>query len=774
MKIKKMIKNKSKLFKKGFSIFLTGFLLVQPFFGLVSASDFEDLASDYEWDYNDGDLYDPSGSGDDYEWDYNDGSDDEPDSDYVWDYDSGSGDDGSDSVSDYDWYYYSDDEPASDYVWDYDSGSGDDGSEPVSDDDWYYYSDDEPDSDSVWDYDSYYDEYAESNDCWDECAYVGKTEYSGNSYRTCGNYDSDCCLEWSQWYIDNPDPSCSDECSYSGQHECSGTSGKTCGDYDSDCCLEWSSFDTCDSQCYFCGDGTCDLSCGETSSNCSSDCGPSCSSHDNEQCYSNDLYWYDSCGAREEKSEECGSDSWTDNYRCSGNVVQKEKIERGCNCDACYDNYIWEDYEDCSNTGRVCQNDQCVFIAPPTLYVNLEATPSSGEAPLNNVDLRASVSGSAEGTINYKFDCENDGSWDKQIFSTNSNPYTALDVCDYSSAGNYTARVMVEREDASPAEDTVSIYVHENSNEPPEADAGSDRELYEGDSITLYGYGYDPDGGSVDYRWSCSGGSLYNSDDDRPTFNAPSNVSSNRYYTCTLTVEDNEGLTDSDSASILVKDREDNDDGDDIILNIRKAVKNLTRGDDVWYNSLKADPGDLLMFRIRVTSEGSDTAYDVKIEEDLPNQITYKGDLEIDGDNESDDITEEDLEIGDIRLGDTKIITFEARVESKSEFDYGRTDLINEARAYNSEDSDTDDCKIMVDRKGVAGASTISTGITDNIFGSLVLPFALSLLLVWLLSSKLINLDEWAEGKRKMVKSYQTNRALQSKIIKIKTENLKV
>ena len=724
MKIKKMIKNKSKLVKKGFSIFLTGFLLIQPVFGLVSASDFEDPTSDYVWDYNDG----------------------------------------------------SDDEPASDYVWDYDSGSGDDGSEPVSDYDWYYYSDDEPASDYVWDYDSYYDESAESNDCndcWDECAYVGKTEYSGNSYRTCGNYDSDCCLEWSQWYTNDPDPSCWDECSYSGQYECSGTSGKTCGDYDSDCCLEWSSFDTCDSQCYSCGDGTCDSSCGETSSNCSSDCGLSCFPHDNEQCYSNDLYWYDSCGAREEKSEECGSNSWTDNYRCSGDIVQREKIERGCDYSACYDNSIWEDYEDCSDTGRICQNDQCVFIAPPTLYVNLEATPSSGEAPLNNVDLRASVSGSAEGTINYKFDCRNDGSWDKQISSTNSNPYTAVDVCDYSSAGNYTARVMVEREDASPAEDTVSIYVYENSNEPPEADAGSDRELYEGDSITLYGYGYDPDGGSVDYRWSCSGGSLYNSDDDRPTFNAPSNVSSNRYYTCTLTVEDNEGLTDSDSASVLVKNKDD-DDGDDVILNIRKAVKNLTRGDDVWYNSLKADPGDLLMFRIRVSSEGSDTAYDVKIEEDLPSKITYKGDLEIDGDNESEDITEEDLEIGDIRPGDTKIITFEARVESKSEFDYGRTDLINEARAYNSEDSDTDDCKIMVDKAGVAGASTISTGITDNIFGSLVIPFVLSLLLVWLLSSKLINLDEWAEGKRKMVKSYQTNRALQSKIIKIKTENLKV
>ena len=107
--------------------------------------------------------------------------------------------------------------------------------------------------------------------CADECAYIGQTDTSGDSYRFCGDYDSDCCYEWSQWYT-NP-PTCADECAYVGQHECSGTSGKTCGNYDSDCCLEWSSWQSCDSQCYYCGDGTCNSSCGETSYNCSSDCG---------------------------------------------------------------------------------------------------------------------------------------------------------------------------------------------------------------------------------------------------------------------------------------------------------------------------------------------------------------------------------------------------------------------------------------------------------------------------------------------------------------------
>ncbi len=113
-----------------------------------------------------------------------------------------------------------------------------------------------------------------SETCADECAYIGQIQTLGDSYRTCGNYDSDCCYEWSSWQTDTPDPpTCADECAYIGQHQCSGTSGQTCGNYDSDCCYEWSSWNSCDSQCYSCGDGTCNSACGETSSNCPSDCG---------------------------------------------------------------------------------------------------------------------------------------------------------------------------------------------------------------------------------------------------------------------------------------------------------------------------------------------------------------------------------------------------------------------------------------------------------------------------------------------------------------------
>lgn len=80
-----------------------------------------------------------------------------------------------------------------------------------------------------------------------------------------------------------------------------------------------------------------------------------------------------------------------------------------------------------------------------SLAVDFFASPAFGEAPLNNVDLTVLVSGTATGDIIYKFDCTNDGTWEK-VQTTNSTRYTIADLCGYASPGFYTAKVRVERE----------------------------------------------------------------------------------------------------------------------------------------------------------------------------------------------------------------------------------------------------------------------------------------------------------------------------------------
>ncbi|MFA4998833.1 MAG: PKD domain-containing protein [Candidatus Paceibacterota bacterium] len=188
------------------------------------------------------------------------------------------------------------------------------------------------------------------------------------------------------------------------------------------------------------------------------------------------------------------------------------------------------------------------------LFVSLSPNPSSGNAPLNNVSLTADLSGTASGDATFKYDCTNDGSWER-ITSANSNSNTAYSLCNYYSSGNYTAKVEVTRGGVTNYA-TAVVYVYDNNqtNHAPTANAGPDKDVYENQSTTLEGSGYDQDGDPLYYSWSCTGGSLSSYSIARPTYTAPS-VSYNNYYNCVLTVRDDEGLSASDNMVVYVREQ---------------------------------------------------------------------------------------------------------------------------------------------------------------------------------------------------------------------------
>jgi len=93
----------------------------------------------------------------------------------------------------------------------------------------------------------------------------------------------------------------------------------------------------------------------------------------------------------------------------------------------------------------------------PILTVDFSADSSSGKVPLKDVGLIAYVSGTATGDITYKFDCTDDGTWEK-IQVTDSTSHTASDLCDYTLAGIYTTKVKIEREGVQ-VEGTTQIIV---------------------------------------------------------------------------------------------------------------------------------------------------------------------------------------------------------------------------------------------------------------------------------------------------------------------------
>jgi len=113
------------------------------------------------------------------------------------------------------------------------------------------------------------------------------------------------------------------------------------------------------------------------------------------------------------------------------------------------------------------QDTLVVAVNNPSISVGLTADPSFGTDTLENVDLRAIVSGSMYGTINYKFDCTNDASWELEVSNQSTDDYTAVDVCSYLTPASYTAKTFVQRGTGS-AEDTVNINVVDSECTPGE------------------------------------------------------------------------------------------------------------------------------------------------------------------------------------------------------------------------------------------------------------------------------------------------------------------
>jgi hypothetical protein len=111
------------------------------------------------------------------------------------------------------------------------------------------------------------------------------------------------------------------------------------------------------------------------------------------------------------------------------------------------------------NFGQEASDTVSILVKNQTLSVTLEAIPNSGHSPLYDVDLKATVSGTATGSITYKFDCTGDGTFEYEFYNTTENPKTVSDACDYFTGGTFNAKVYVERGLALPAWAQATIMV---------------------------------------------------------------------------------------------------------------------------------------------------------------------------------------------------------------------------------------------------------------------------------------------------------------------------
>ena len=136
-----------------------------------------------------------------------------------------------------------------------------------------------------------------ASDCKDECEAAGQKKCELDQVVVCGAYDEDPCLDWGSPVPCEGDlvcsggsctTSCEDGCAVAGTKQCQGNGVATCGDYNSDGCLEWGTVEYCEGA-QACQSGFCTETCVDActvagATKCSSDTVLTCGDSDDDSC----------------------------------------------------------------------------------------------------------------------------------------------------------------------------------------------------------------------------------------------------------------------------------------------------------------------------------------------------------------------------------------------------------------------------------------------------------------------------------------------------------
>jgi len=181
-----------------------------------------------------------------------------------------------------------------------------------------------------------------------------------------------------------------------------------------------------------------------------------------------------------------------------------------------------------------------------TEYVNQPPTADAG-GPYSKTEgetLTLDGSGSTDSggsIIGYKWDFENDGTWDTGWLSSSTTTHT------YNTYGSYTVKLQVKDNEDGLDNDTATVTITEYVNQAPTANSGGSYSGYVNNSIDFDASGStDTDGTVVSYHWDFGDGTTST---DKNPIHAYTELGT---FTVSLTVTDDDGATDETTTAATI------------------------------------------------------------------------------------------------------------------------------------------------------------------------------------------------------------------------------
>ncbi len=492
-----------------------------------------------------------------------------------------------------------------------------------------------------------------------------------------------------------------------------------------------------------------------------------CVSHANKKCIGNAIYWFDFCGNQEELVQTCSSNEICQNAQCL-TVVCSANSQCGTNGFVgdpfCQSGNVFQNYKTftCNNPGAA--NSVCSDSTAPQLKTTClsNQTCSNGTcnqqnnlsvfcyASPNSVNINQQVSFVATAT-------GGSGSyfyyWSGACAGSSQSCYNS-----FSQSGTQTAVINITSGGQNSSA-TCSVNINQNNN-----CAQNYQQRCAGNAV----YWYDSCGNqgnyiqTCSYNQTCSNGSCSN---NCAYHHSKRCVNNNLYwYDSCQNQQDIAQYCQNGCQNNFCQNQTGG------LVTVSKTVRNLSSGNLNWSSSISASPSDVLMFMITITTAGNQNISNITVRDVFPANLIYKNQLAVSGANYTGDINSI-ISLGTISANQTVTITYQAQVASAQHFNYGTTTLNNNVsvNSSNSGSNPLSNVSIVVVRTTTQGATSISTGLTNNFLAdSFFLPTLIALIGLWIFKSDIFGFEKWIDIRKKKHHEYKSQKQLSAKINQIK------
>jgi hypothetical protein len=111
-------------------------------------------------------------------------------------------------------------------------------------------------------------------------------------------------------------------------------------------------------------------------------------------------------------------------------------------------------------------------------------------------------------------------------------------------------------------------------------------------------------------------------------------------------------------------------------VSVETLVRDATQNEIAWQNSITATPNDEIEFKVIITPTGAKSLEDVVLKTVLSDKISSIKDIKVSDESYSGTFSQ-DMKLGTIALGESKIITFKGKIGGRENFSYGSNELVS-------------------------------------------------------------------------------------------------